>query len=64
MVAQKYLKLLWARAVELIYAAERLQQLANDPEITSKDVRNIPTEKPTVGVGIIAAPRGTLIRYS
>ena len=53
----------WARAIELMYAAERLKELVDDPKITSKDVRNIPTEKPTVGVGIIAAPRGTLIHH-
>ena len=53
----------WARAIEAMYAAERLQELVNDPRITSKEVRNIPTNKPTVGVGIIAAPRGTLIHH-
>ena len=53
----------WARAIETMYAAERLKELIQDPEITSKKVRNIPTEKPTVGVGIIAAPRGTLIHH-
>ena len=53
----------WARAIELMYAAERLKELIEDPQITSKDVRNIPTEKPTIGVGIIAAPRGTLIHH-
>jgi len=53
----------WARAIEIMYAAERLKELVNDPEITSQEVRNIPTEKPTVGIGIIAAPRGTLIHH-
>jgi len=53
----------WARAIELMYAAERLKELIEDGEITSKDVRNIPTGKPTIGVGIVAAPRGTLIHH-
>ena len=53
----------WARAIELMYAAERLKELVEDPEITSRDVRNIPTGKPDIGVGIIAAPRGTLIHH-
>ncbi len=53
----------WARAIETMYAVERLKELIEDLEITSKKVRNIPTEKPTVGVGIIAAPRGTLIHH-
>ena len=53
----------WARAIEVMYAAERLKELIGDGEITSKDIRNIPTEKPTIGVGIVAAPRGTLIHH-
>ncbi|MDD5674220.1 MAG: Ni/Fe hydrogenase subunit alpha [Chitinivibrionales bacterium] len=53
----------WARAIELMYAAERLLELAHDPDIISKDIRNIPTNKPTVGMGIMAAPRGTLIHH-
>ncbi len=53
----------WARLVELLYAAERMLELAEDPEITSKDVRTIPTETPTEGVGIVEAPRGTLTHH-
>jgi F420-non-reducing hydrogenase large subunit len=51
----------WARVVEMLYAAERMNELINDPEITSKDLRVIPTAKPTVGIGVVEAPRGTLI---
>ncbi|MCK4723769.1 MAG: nickel-dependent hydrogenase large subunit, partial [Dehalococcoidia bacterium] len=53
----------WARLVEALYAAERVQQLANDPEITSPDIVNLPTETPKEGVGIVEAPRGTLIHH-
>jgi F420-non-reducing hydrogenase large subunit len=53
----------WARLVELLYAAERLLELCTDPEITDPHVRNIPTEKPTEGVGIVEAPRGTLTHH-
>jgi F420-non-reducing hydrogenase large subunit len=53
----------WARLIELLYAAERMLELATDPEITSPDVRTIPTETPTVGVGIVEAPRGTLTHH-
>ena len=53
----------WARLVELLYAAERTVELAQDPEITSPHVRNIPTETPTEGVGIVEAPRGTLTHH-
>jgi F420-non-reducing hydrogenase large subunit len=53
----------WARIVELVHAAERMAELASDPEITSPDVRTIPTETPTEGVGVVEAPRGTLIHH-
>ncbi len=53
----------WARLVELLYAAERALELTLDPEITSPDVRIVPTETPTEGVGIVEAPRGTLTHH-
>ena len=53
----------WARLIELLYAAERWVELATDPEITSPNIRVIPTEKPTEGVGIVEAPRGTLTHH-
>jgi len=53
----------WARLIELLYAAERLLELSRDPEITSPNIRNIPTAKPDEGVGIVEAPRGTLTHH-
>jgi F420-non-reducing hydrogenase large subunit len=53
----------WARLIELLYAAERIVELAADPEITSDRVHVVPTEKPTEGVGIVEAPRGTLTHH-
>ncbi len=53
----------WTRLVEQMYAAERLLELAQDDEIISDDIRNIPTEKPNEGVGVIEAPRGTLFHH-
>jgi F420-non-reducing hydrogenase large subunit len=53
----------WARLIELLYGAERLLELSTDPEITNPHVRNLPTEKPTEGVGIVEAPRGTLTHH-
>jgi F420-non-reducing hydrogenase large subunit len=50
----------WARAIEMIYAAERIQELVNDPEITGKDIRTIPRRVPSKGFGVVEAPRGTL----
>jgi F420-non-reducing hydrogenase large subunit len=53
----------WARAVELIYAAERFRELANDPEITDTNIRKLPIEVPVAGIGVVEAPRGTLIHH-
>lgn len=53
----------WARVIEIIYAAERFRELAYDPDIASKDVRRIPTSVPDVGIGVVEAPRGTLIHH-
>jgi F420-non-reducing hydrogenase large subunit len=47
----------------MIYAAERLEELASDPEITSRDIRTLPTEIPREGIGVVEAPRGTLIHH-
>lgn len=53
----------WARLIEALYAAERMQELLEDPEITSRDIRALPTQTPEEGVGIVEAPRGTLIHH-
>ena len=53
----------WARLIELLYAAERWVELATDPEITSDDIRAVPSEVPTKGVGTVEAPRGTLTHH-
>ncbi len=49
----------WARVIEMIYAAERIEQLINDPEITSPDVRRLQTNIPTEGERIVEQPRRT-----
>jgi F420-non-reducing hydrogenase large subunit len=53
----------WARLVELLYAAERLLELCRDKEITSPEIRTIPTATPDEGVGVVEAPRGVLIHH-
>jgi F420-non-reducing hydrogenase large subunit len=53
----------WARVIEMIYAAERLRELATDPEIMDPNIRTIPTEIPKEGIGLVEAPRGTLIHH-
>jgi len=53
----------WARVIEMIQAAERMQELVNDPEITGTEIRRIPTAVPQEGVGVVEAPRGTLFHH-
>jgi len=53
----------WARVVEMLYAAERMKELADDPELTGPDVRTLPTAVPNEGVGVVEAPRGTLFHH-
>lgn len=53
----------WARLVEMLYAAERMKELAEDPEITERKVRTLPTGIPAEGIGVVEAPRGTLIHH-
>jgi F420-non-reducing hydrogenase large subunit len=53
----------WARVVEMVYAAERFQELAADPEIVDPTVRTLPTAVPKIGVGVVEAPRGTLLHH-
>jgi len=53
----------WARVVELLYAAERMKELAGDPEVADPNVRTIPTATPREGIGVVEAPRGTLFHH-
>ncbi|GAM09090.1 F420-non-reducing hydrogenase iron-sulfur subunit A [Geobacter sp. OR-1] len=53
----------WARLVELLYAAERMLELAMDPEITSPDLRTKPGTIAGCGIGCVEAPRGTLTHH-
>ena len=53
----------WARLIEALYASERIRELAHDPELTSPDIANLPTETPKEGIGVVEAPRGTLIHH-
>ncbi len=53
----------WARVIELLYAAERLLELSQDKEVTSAEIRTIPTAIPDEGVGSVEAPRGSLFHH-
>jgi F420-non-reducing hydrogenase large subunit len=60
---KKLLATHWARLVELLYSAERLQELAEDPEVASPRIRTLPTAVPEEGVGIVEAMRGILTHH-
>jgi F420-non-reducing hydrogenase large subunit len=49
--------------IEMLYAAERMKQLADDPDIISPEIRNLPSAVPKEGIGVVEAPRGTLIHH-
>ncbi|MBM4094203.1 MAG: Ni/Fe hydrogenase subunit alpha, partial [Planctomycetes bacterium] len=53
----------WARVIELMSAAETMLELAKDPELSDPNVRNIPTQTPTEGIGMVEAPRGCLFHH-
>jgi len=52
----------WARMIEALHAAEVIEQLLADPDILSGDLMST-GQRVGEGVGIIEAPRGTLIHH-
>ena len=53
----------YARLIELLYAAERAKELLEDDDIVSKDTRVRVERRAGEGIGVIEAPRGTLIHH-
>lgn len=53
----------YARLIEVLYALERMKVLMERPEVTDAHVRAIAGVNALEGVGIIEAPRGTLIHH-
>lgn len=53
----------WARVIELMYAAERVMELIQDPDIAGSDVRNMPVHVSGEGIGQVEAPRGILFHH-
>jgi len=53
----------YARLIELMYALERVQHILADPDILSKDLRTTAGINHREGIGILEAPRGTLIHH-
>ena len=52
----------WARLIELLHCAEKMKELLHDPAIQGTDLRHKGEMRPE-GIGIIEAPRGTLIHH-
>jgi len=53
----------YARLIETLFAAERVHMLLDDPDILSTDILNTHQNPQPEGVGVIEAPRGTLIHH-
>jgi NAD-reducing hydrogenase large subunit len=53
----------YSRLIETLFAAERVKELLDDPDILSKDILNTRHDFKGEGVGVIEAPRGTLLHH-
>ena len=53
----------YARMIEVIYCIERVRELLDDPDILSTDILNTRKDYRGEGIGILEAPRGTLIHH-
>jgi F420-non-reducing hydrogenase large subunit len=61
--AHQTLAMHWARLICALQAAEHNQLIADDPLLTSKDIRNTKLELKKIGIGCVEAPRGTLFHH-
>jgi len=52
----------WARMIELLHSAEKIQELLNDSDLQGEDLV-VTGERRDEAVGIIEAPRGTLFHH-
>jgi NAD-reducing hydrogenase large subunit len=52
----------WARMIELLHSAELIRDLLQDPDLLSNDLVTT-GQRREEGVGVIEAPRGTLIHH-
>jgi NAD-reducing hydrogenase large subunit len=53
----------YARLIEALFAAERVQVLLEDPDILSTEILNTKKDFRGEGVGVLEAPRGTLFHH-
>ncbi|MCW8996682.1 MAG: nickel-dependent hydrogenase large subunit, partial [Psychromonas sp.] len=52
----------WARMIEVLFSAEKINQLLHDPSITGTDLI-VQGVRQNEGIGVIEAPRGTLFHH-
>lgn len=50
----------YARLIEILFALEKIEEVLEDPDITSDHIRSKASVNQRVGVGVSEAPRGTL----
>ncbi len=53
----------YTRMIEVLYCAEKIKELMHDPDIDGKELRAISTHYNPYGIGVLEAPRGTLIHH-
>jgi NAD-reducing hydrogenase large subunit len=53
----------YARLIEIVFCIERVRELLDDPDILSMDILNTRKDYQGEGIGILEAPRGTLIHH-
>ncbi len=53
----------WARLIEILFTAERMEMILDDPEVMSKHVRASAEPNSFDGIGVAEAPRGTLMHH-
>jgi len=52
----------WARMIEIVYCAEKIEELLNDPDLQGTDLV-VKGDRAEEGVGLVEAPRGTLFHH-
>lgn len=50
----------YARLIEILFALEKIEEVLEDPDLTSDHVRSKASVNQEIGVGVSEAPRGTL----
>lgn len=53
----------WARMIETLYAVEHARDLLGDDSICDDDILTRGVPRSAVGIGVVEAPRGTLIHH-